>query len=112
MASARSAHVTIAPPAKDSNVVGLIEVVSTPADKWREDSAYAHAAYTEALPAQPKVYFPWLARTGQGHYAGTYLVTEGKGKLPLWRESDAQVTVDGELRLHGTGTEPSFNSAS
>jgi hypothetical protein len=109
MPYAKSARVTISPPAKDSLVLGTIDVVSTPAEKWAEDSAYAHAAYNEALPTQPKVYFPWLARAGQGHFAGVYMVTEGKGKLPLWLEGDEQFTVDGELRIHGTGTEDYFN---
>ena len=109
MAYARSARVTISPPSRDSSVLGTFEVVQAPIEKWADDSAYAHAAYSEALPAQPKVYFPWLARAGQGHYAGTYMVTEGKGKLPLWLEGDEQFTVDGELRIHGTGTEDYFN---
>ncbi len=109
MAYAKEARVTITPPADDSSLAGTLELVTTPTGEWGADSAYAHAAYGEALPVKPKVHYPWLARSGVGHYAGTYIVTEGKGKLPLWLEGDEQFTVDGELRIHGTGTEDYFN---
>lgn len=109
MAYVREARIAIESSGEGSSLAGTIHVVVAPAAKWGSDSAYAHAAYGEALPVKAKVHYPWLARTGRGHYAGTFLATEGKGKLPLWLEGDEQYTVDGELRIHGTGTEDYFN---
>ncbi|MBN1908378.1 MAG: DUF2961 domain-containing protein [Pirellulales bacterium] len=71
-----------------------------------------HAQYNESLPTNPGVHHPFLRLEGQyGWYVGTYLVTEGKTKrkLPLWLEGDERFTVDGQLDIHGTGSEDYFN---
>lgn len=50
---------------------------------------------------------------GQGHYVGVFFSTQGKTKgkeqLPLWLEGDEVFEVDGEMTIHGTGTEDYFN---
>ncbi|MFH1131132.1 MAG: DUF2961 domain-containing protein [Pseudomonadota bacterium] len=88
----------------------VLRILTVPVHVWTDDLAYLHGNYEEALPTQSGVTFRWLSRNGQGHYAGTYLVTEGKSYLPGWLEGDDRFTVDGELVIHGTGTEDYFNA--
>ena len=77
--------------------------------QYPQDLAYLHALYTQHNPTKPEVYYPWLTSNGTGHYAGTYLVTEGPKGLPYWLEGDERFTIDGELVIHGTGSEDYFN---
>lgn len=69
--------------------------------------------YNEDLPAKDKDKpFLWLDTKGEGHYVGTFLMTEGKThgeNLPVWLEGDEVFVCDGEMRIHGTGTEDYFN---
>lgn len=47
---------------------------------------------------------------GRGHYVGTILITQGLQEGSTWYfEGDDRATIDGELRLHGTGSEDYFN---
>jgi hypothetical protein len=90
---------------------GNLQVLTVTLPEWRDDFGYFHTAYHESLPTEKGKYHPWLRREGRGRYVGTYLVTEGdnKDRLPGWLEGDDQFTVDGELMIHGTGTEDFFN---
>lgn len=63
----------------------------------------------ESLPTQPKVMHPFLKHEGAGHYLGTYFVTEGPKGLPYWLEGDDRWFIDGDLHIHGTGSEDYFN---
>ncbi|MHC4123008.1 MAG: glycoside hydrolase family 172 protein [Planctomycetota bacterium] len=87
--------------------------ITTSADSITNDMAYLHAIYHKQIPTKPGVYYRWLKRKGKGHYIGTYLVTSGadnRGKgLPRWLEGDERFMVDGELVIHGTGSEDYFN---
>lgn len=54
--------------------------------------------------------FPILQKTGKGHHVGTLLQAQGLNPgMTLFFEGDDQCYVDGELRLHGTGSEDYFN---
>jgi hypothetical protein len=88
-----------------------LTVVATPLDKNPGDLGYLHAVYNESLPTKTGIYHPYLKRQGRGKFIGAYLVTDGQNesKLPNWLEGDEQFTCDGELRIHGTGTEDGFN---
>ena len=90
---------------------GILRVTTVPLDRWQDDLGYFHALYREELPTEPGRHHLFLRRSGQGHYAGTYLVTRGKTerKLPLWLEGDDRFTMDGRLAIHGTGSEDYFN---
>ena len=47
---------------------------------------------------------------GKGHYVGTILIAQGLEEgMTLYWESDDCSTVDGEMRMHGTGAEDYFN---
>lgn len=51
-----------------------------------------------------------LAAKGKGHYVGTVLIAEGdvKGETSFF-EGDDSTAIDGEVRMHGTGSEDYFN---
>jgi D-arabinan exo alpha-(1,3)/(1,5)-arabinofuranosidase (non-reducing end) len=86
---------------------GTLRVLSVPGAEAA--AGYCHAHYVEALPTKPRVDFPLLTDRGRGHYAGLFLATEGRAKLPFWLEGDDRFNVDGRLAIHGTGTEDYFN---
>lgn len=47
---------------------------------------------------------------GKGHYVGTILATQGLQEGSTWYfEGDDRATIDGKIRLHGTGSEDYFN---
>jgi len=51
-----------------------------------------------------------LNKSGRGHYIGTLLQSQGLNHgVTIFFEGDDQCFVDGELRLHGTGSEDYFN---
>ena len=90
---------------------GTLMFTDTPLDNNPGDLGYLHVAYNESLPTKTGVYHPYLKRQGRGRFIGVYLATDGQNesKLPIWLEGDEQFTCDGELRIHGTGTEDGFN---
>ncbi|MGV8093179.1 MAG: glycoside hydrolase family 172 protein [Mangrovibacterium sp.] len=82
--------------------------------------------YTEAKrkPDEGKFYAEWrrekepesgkpytiLNKKGRGHYVGTFLQAQGLNPgMTIFFEGDDECYVDGELRLHGTGSEDYFN---
>jgi len=75
-------------------------------------TAYFHAHYRQALPAEAGKPYEVLRVQGQGHYVGTVLsVIQTE---PGWfGEGDDYFYVDGEKRasIEGTGTEDYFNDA-
>lgn len=51
-----------------------------------------------------------LDKKGRGHYVGTLLQAQGLNSgMTLFFEGDDECYVDGQLRLHGTGSEDYFN---
>ena len=68
--------------------------------------AYWHANFHVPL-GEPHVF---LSGKGKGHYVGTILQAQGlQPGMTLFFEGDDVTTVDGEMRLHGTGSEDYFN---
>lgn len=54
--------------------------------------------------------YPILNKTGRGHHVGTFLQAQGLNSgMTIFFEGDDQCYIDGELRLHGTGSEDYFN---
>ena len=63
----------------------------------------------EINPAMNKPY-TILEKKGRGHHVGTLLQAQGLNPgITLFFEGDDVCTIDGELRLHGTGSEDYFN---
>jgi hypothetical protein len=55
-------------------------------------------------------FYQILNKSGRGHYVGTLLQCQGLNPgMTVFFEGDDQCYIDGELRLHGTGSEDYFN---
>ena len=91
--------------------------VKISADIYHSDKKYNPAiegklysfwnADKQTTPGQPHLL---LAGTGKGHYVGTILQAQGLTPgMTLFFEGDDVTTVDGELTIHGTGSEDYFN---
>lgn len=106
-----SASVTVHAVGKPVSGKLRVATVPVPTDVDMKKLGYLHSAYEENLPTQSEVYHTFLKQEGTGHYIGTYLVTSGETdqKLPFWLEGDESFTVDGNLDIHGTGSEDYFN---
>lgn len=88
---------------------GKLTIFQSPLAEPVEEYGALGAQVNESLPTVAGVYHPLLDSTGQGHLVGSYLITEGPIGLPFWLEGDDQFYLDGELRIHGTGSEDYFN---
>lgn len=86
-----------------------LTVYTTPLSAPAGEMARLDVQVSQSLPTRLGVLHPLLVRKGRGHYVGTYLVTEGPKGLPYWLEGDDIWTVDGEMTIHGTGSEDYFN---
>jgi hypothetical protein len=73
-----------------------------------EGRFYAKWGHDEPATGQSYVF---LEGKGKGHYVGTILQAQGKdyNNFTEFFEGDDQTYIDGELRLHGTGSEDYFN---
>ncbi len=95
--------------ASENNFKGTIKIILQQTNLEAGKFGYFHINYFEQLPTEEGLYYPFLNISGQGHYIGVHLVTEGKWNQPIWLEGDEVFIVDGELAIHGTGTEDYFN---
>ncbi|GAA4801652.1 DUF2961 domain-containing protein [Olivibacter ginsenosidimutans] len=89
-------------------IKSTIYVTDEPHDAAREGKFYAywHPDRNTAL-GKPHVL---LSGKGKGHYVGTLLQAQGlEPGMTLFFEGDDSTRIDGELRLHGTGSEDYFN---
>ena len=105
------AKIEFVAPNKDLELNVLYDVVDrTGDDKW----GYLNVSYNYEEPIEDNAKdFLFLKTTGHGKYIGTFLMTEAKTHgdemLPVWLEGDEIFVCDGEMRIHGTGTEDYFN---
>ncbi len=80
----------------------------SPRDPSREGRLYA-AWRREIEPAEGEPYL-LLHAEGRGHHVGTFLQSQGlEPGMTVFFEGDDITTIDGEMRLHGTGSEDYFN---
>lgn len=77
-------------------------------DTLNEGKFYASWQHNDPVPeGQP---FTMLDIKGKGHFAGVALQSQGlKSGITTFFEGDDSTVVDGELRMHGTGSEDFFN---
>ncbi|MEJ0055646.1 MAG: glycoside hydrolase family 172 protein [Bacteroidota bacterium] len=77
-------------------------------DPQREGRFYAH--WNRSNPTkrgQPHIF---LQANGKGHYVGTLLQAQGlTSGMTYFFEGDDSTAVDGQFRMHGTGSEDYFN---
>jgi hypothetical protein len=85
------------------------EVVHAAAPRTRKEAQF-YALWRRENPTKTGQPFTFLDTTGRGHLVGVVLQAQGleSGKT-LFFEGDDQTTLDGELAIHGTGSEDFFN---
>ena len=68
-----------------------------------------YTAWNDNVPSKGK-HHVFLDLQGKGHYVGTILLSQGlKAGMTLFFEGDDSTAVDGNFRMHGTGSEDYFN---
>ncbi|MBI5383449.1 MAG: DUF2961 domain-containing protein [Verrucomicrobia bacterium] len=74
------------------------------------DEGQFYALWRRENPTKPGEPFTFIETAGRGHLVGVVLQSQGleSGKT-LFFEGDDQTTIDGELVIHGTGSEDFFN---
>jgi hypothetical protein len=74
------------------------------------DEAWLHGRWSREAQTRRGLPFTMLDVTGRGHVVGFALQVQGAipGNTGFF-EGDEQVTIDGKLAIHGTGTEDMFN---
>lgn len=113
MPFARSASIRLrsaSPPGPGTSMSGVARVFYSrlPRDPATEGQLFA-VWRREVGPAQGEPY-TFLDAAGRGHYVGTLLQAQGLDSgMTEFFEGDDVATVDGEMRLHGTGSEDYFN---
>lgn len=80
------------------------------AEPRRPDEGGFYAHWRRENPTKIGEHYTLLNTTGRGHLAGLVLQSQGfeSGKT-LFFEGDDRTTIDGELVVHGTGSEDFFN---
>ncbi|GAB3425550.1 glycoside hydrolase family 172 protein [Niabella aquatica] len=78
--------------------------------KRRPDEGRFYAKWNNDEPPNGQSHI-FLEGKGRGHYIGTLLQAQGRdyNNFTEFFEGDDQTYIDGELRLHGTGSEDYFN---
>lgn len=87
---------------------GTIYVGNNKRDVKNEGKFVARYNKNELFPGDPM--HTYLDTTGKGHYVGNILQAQGftPGSTPFF-EGDDSCATDGVMRMHGTGSEDSFN---
>jgi hypothetical protein len=95
---------------QDTEATLLLTVGNAPAGALK---TRLHARYKEYLPTKNREFVEMLVTRGSGHVVGAFLDTRSdvlyENGVSRWLEGDEIITVDGELTIHGTGTEDYFN---
>ncbi len=74
------------------------------------DEGRFYASWQREINPAPGEPYTILSHKGRGHFAGTILQAQGLNPgMTLFFEGDDICTIDGEMRLHGTGSEDFFN---
>lgn len=86
------------------------EVVISTAGRTK-DEGKLYAVWHRENPTVEGRPFTFVDVKGRGHVVGFILQAQGTapGKAPEFFEGDDQTTIDGELTVHGTGSEDFFN---
>lgn len=102
--------VSVLPPGKTGREISCkITVYYTDSGKKVNEGKFYAMWKREINPEMNKPY-TILERSGRGHYAATMLQAQGLNPgMTIFFEGDDVCTIDGEMRLHGTGSEDYFN---
>jgi hypothetical protein len=93
---------------KSINVDADIYTADGKYNALKEGKFYAY--WNPEKHTKPGVPHTFLQGKGKGHYVGTILQAQGLTPgMTLFFEGDDATRIDGELRIHGTGSEDYFN---
>jgi hypothetical protein len=85
------------------------EVCFAPAPRAKDEGRF-YAVWRRENPSVDGKPFTLLETQGRGHIVGTILQSQGQQPGNTWFfEGDDVVTLDGEMAIHGTGSEDAFN---
>jgi hypothetical protein len=84
------------------------EVVST-SEARTENEGRFYARWNRENPAKQGDPFTFVDVEGRGHLVGVTLQSQGEPGQTLFFEGDDEATIDGDLSIHGTGSEDFFN---
>jgi hypothetical protein len=119
-------HYCYFPMPYDQKATVELQYLKRPLNKYTEIPVNVTIYYTDEkrMPEEGKFYAEWnrekkttagkphqfLKRNGKGHYVGTLLQAQGLNSgMTIFFEGDDICLVDGQMRLHGTGSEDYFN---
>ncbi len=89
-------------------ISGTIYYTENPRDQNTEGKLYAQSG--RVYNGENGIPHPIADVTGKGHFIGTILTAQGlEGGNTRFFEGDDIATIDGEMKLHGTGSEDYFN---
>ncbi|MBZ5855925.1 glycoside hydrolase family 172 protein [Flavihumibacter profundi] len=89
-------------------IMGRFYTSTKKRDALREGKFYAN--WNRENPVTPGKPFTMLQAKGKGHFVGVNLQAQGLNPgITSFFEGDDSTVVDGELRMHGTGSEDFFN---
>ena len=108
MPYSKSARIELVPEGTASTTVHA-EIITADSPR-RPDEGYFHALWRRENPTTRGKPFTFVETQGRGHIVGAALQAQGSlpGITPFF-EGDDQATIDGELTIHGTGSEDFFN---
>jgi hypothetical protein len=84
------------------------EVISTPDGRTKNEGRF-NARWNRENPVKLGEPFTFVDIEGQGHLVGVTLQSQGEPGQTLFFEGDDEATIDGDLSIHGTGSEDFFN---
>lgn len=86
-----------------------VEVVTEPTPR-KSDEGKFYALWRRENPTTKGEPFTFIETKGEGHLVGCFQQSQAfESGIPLFFEGDDKTTIDGELVIHGTGSEDFYN---
>lgn len=99
----------VAEPGMDRNVSVQAEVLFVPVARQKNEGKF-YALWRRENPTTKGKPFTFIETNGRGHLVGLIQQSQGfESGNTYFFEGDDQTTIDGELTIHGTGTEDFYN---
>ncbi len=106
----KSARIELVSDNKTSTSVQVQAEIDFTGQGMRPDEGHFYAYWHREDPCTMGKPYTFLKTDGTGHVIGVFLQAQGKdpGGTPFF-EGDDVVTLDGQMTIHGTGSEDGFN---
>jgi hypothetical protein len=110
MPFATAARIELVSESANKEPVQVTAEIDVNGEGKRQNEGHFYALWNRENPCTPGKPFTYLNTEGNGHVVGVFLQAQGKkpGGTPFF-EGDDIVVLDGEMTIHGTGSEDSFN---